>query len=94
MRIVGANQASAAFKMAIPELVILTRDGCPNTGIMQDRLETALQSLGWTTTFRVIDIGDLPDSDPRGGYGTPTILCDGEDLFGLSRPSVPHAPPT
>lgn len=80
--------------MAIPELVLLTRDGCPNTDVMRQRLEAALQSLGWTTTLRMIDIGHLPDSDPRGGYGTPTILSDGEDLFGLPRPSLPYAPPT
>lgn len=80
--------------MAIPELVILTREGCPHTGIMRERLDAALQSLGWTTTFRVVDIGDLPEADPRGGYGSPTILCHGEDLFGLPRPSVPHPAPT
>ncbi len=80
--------------VAIPELVILTRDGCPNTGIMRERLVAALHSLGRATTFRVIDIGALPESDVRGGYGTPTILYDGEDLFGLPQPSLPHAAPT
>ncbi len=80
--------------MPIPELVILTRDGCPNTSIMRERLDAALQSLGWATTFRVVDIGDLPESDPRGRYGTPTVLCGGEDLFGLPEPSVPTAAPT
>ncbi len=80
--------------MPIPELLILTREGCPNTGTMRDRLEAALQSLGLATAFRVIDIGNLPDSDPRCGYGTPTILYGGEDLFRLPQPSVPHAAPT
>lgn len=80
--------------VTIPELEILTREGCPNTGLMRERLSAALQSLGWATTCRVIDIGDLPESDPRGGYGTPTVLCDGDDLFGLPRPPAGHATPS
>ncbi len=37
----------------IPELVILTRDGFPNTRIMRERLGIALQSLGWATSFKI-----------------------------------------
>ncbi len=80
--------------MVIPELVILTHEGCSNTGIVRERLDAALQVLWWATTFRVMDVGNLPESDARGGYGTPTILWGGEDLFGLPEPPIPHAAPT
>ena len=33
-------------------------------------------------------------TDARGGYGTPTVLVDGRDLFGMPEPVVPHDPPT
>jgi hypothetical protein len=76
------------------ELVFLTREGCVNTTTMRARLDEALQAAGLTVDYAVIDAGTLADSDPRGGYGTPTILYKNRDLFGLPEPSVPHDPPT
>jgi hypothetical protein len=74
--------------------VLLTREGCSNTGIMKSRLAAALRSLQWPADYRVIDLDDLPQSDPMRGYGTPTILYDGRDLFGLPEPTLPDGPPT
>ncbi|HYU78849.1 MAG TPA: hypothetical protein VEK56_07675 [Vicinamibacterales bacterium] len=75
-------------------LVFLTRDGCVNTDHMRANLDTALQSLGRPTQYQVIDADTLPASDPRGGYGTPTVLVGKGDLFGMPEPSVPHPPAT
>ena len=41
-----------------------------------------------------MDADTLKPSDPRGGYGTPTVLYDGRDLFDMPEPSVPHPAPT
>ena len=76
------------------DLVFLTRDGCVNTTTMRARLDTALSSLGLPTDYQFIDAGALPTMDARAGYGTPTVLYRGRDLFGLAEPPVPPPPPT
>lgn len=76
------------------DLVFLTRDGCTNTTVMRPRLDDALQRLGLPADYQVIDAGTLPADHPRGGYGTPTVLYAGRDLFGQAEPPVPHPPPT
>lgn len=72
------------------DLVFLTRDGCVNTTTMRANLDEALRSLGLSTDYQVIDLGTLDDSDPRGGYGPPTVLYKSRDLFGLPEPAPPH----
>lgn len=76
------------------DLVFLTRDGCVNTTTMRARLDAALSSMGLPTDYQFIDADALPNSDARAGYGTPTVLYRGRDLFGLAEPSVPPPPPT
>jgi hypothetical protein len=75
-------------------LVFVTRDGCVNTTTMRERLDEALRSLGRPTDYAVIDADRLPASDPRGGYGTPTVLVGTHDLFGMPTPAIPHEPAT
>jgi len=75
-------------------LVFLTRDGCVNTDAMRARFDEALTALGLPSGYAVIDAAALSASDPRGGYGTPTILINSRDLFDMPEPSVPHDPPT
>ena len=75
------------------DLVFLTREGCVQTDSMRARLDEALTALRLPTVYGVVDVGALPDSDPR-GYGTPTVLVFGHDLFGMLEPSIPHEPPT
>lgn len=76
------------------DIVFLTRGGCVNTDTMRARLDEALEQLGWKGDYAVIDADTLTPSDPRGGYGTPTVLYAGRDLFGMPEPSVPHPSPT
>jgi hypothetical protein len=54
-------------------------DGCPNTPELRKRLKAADPTL----LIVDIDLMALPSKDPRLGWGAPTILIDGKDLFGL-----------
>ena len=78
--------------------MVMTRSerarACANTDAMRDHLDAALRSLDRPAAYRVIDLDMLPPSDPRRGYGTPTILRGGKDLFGLPEPAIPSPSPT
>lgn len=76
------------------DLVFLTRAGCVNTDTMLARLNVALQAEGLSANYQVIDADTLPAGDPRGGYGTPTVLVAGRDLFGMPEPTAPLSAPT
>lgn len=85
---------AAEQKDPMTQLVFLTRDGCVNTVTMRANLDEALQGLGMPSTYQFIDADTLQPSDPRGGYGTPTVLYENRDLFGMDEPAVPHPAPT
>jgi len=70
-------------------LVFLTRDGCANTATMRTRLDAALDRLGAPTDYDLIDADTLADGDARRGYGTPTVLYNHRDLFGMPAPTPP-----
>ena len=74
--------------------VFLTREGCVNTVTMRERFDEALKAAALPLQYQFIDADTLAPSDPRGGYGTPTILYDGRDLFDMPEPPVPHPPAT
>ncbi len=73
---------------AMSDLVLLTRRGCVHTDDMRGHLDAALRSLHRPAAYRIVDVDVLPPSDLRRGYGTPTILIGGTDLFGLPEPAV------
>ena len=54
-------------------------EGCPNTPELRSRLAHA------DSTINIIDVNlvVLDEGDSRLCWGAPTILVDGEDLFGL-----------
>lgn len=89
-----APQRQPADKPSVEKLVFLTREGCINMVTMRANLDDALKALGLSNQYQFVDADTLAPSDPRGGYGTPTILYDGRDLFDLPEPPVPHPPPT
>ena len=96
---IGLVAASAiavvrAQSSAPPQLVFLTRDGCANTVIMRTRLDEALVRLGARKSYTVIDADTLAEGDRRRGYGTPTVLYDNRDLFGMAEPTPPIPSPT
>ena len=90
----AASPHTTARVSPMHDLVFLTRDGCVNTPTMRAHLDAALRSLGVPLDYQTVDVGMLPDSDPRGGYGTPTVLYKNQDLFGMPEPTIPHAPPS
>jgi hypothetical protein len=85
-----ARQDSSTAMNPQTDFVFLTRDGCVNTTTMRANFDRALRSLGLATTYEVIDLGTSAVTDPRGGYGTPTVLYRNRDLFGMAEPPPPH----
>lgn len=87
----GRDGARASIE---PAVELLVRDGCATSQQLEPRLVAALAQHGAGVTFRVIDQGALPSTDPRRGYATPTILIGGHDLFGLPEPVPPFPEPS
>jgi hypothetical protein len=56
---------------------------------MRHNLDQALAALGTPTTYQVLDLASLDDTDVRRGYPTPTVLYAGRDLFGMPEPTPP-----
>jgi len=71
----------------------LSFKGCPHAPILRQRLDEAFRALGVTVTPFAIDLDHLSQAnDRRSGFGSPTILVDGLDLFGMESPSVAADP--
>jgi len=81
-------------KPSMEKFIFLTRQGCVNTATMRENFDSALKAMGWSTEYQFLDADTLAPTDPRGGYGTPTILYDGRDVFDMPEPPTPHPPPT
>ena len=90
----GRSKESISAKPSMQNLTFLTRQGCVNTVTMRANLDEALLALGLPNDYQFIDADTLQSSDARGGYGTPTVLYKGVDIFGMPEPPVPHSPPT
>lgn len=79
---------------SMSSLMFLTRDGCVNTPKMRSHLDQAIQSLGSSLSYEIVDQGSLLSNDAGRGYPTPTLLLNGRDLFGLPEPTQPFPGPT
>lgn len=65
------------------------KDGCPNTPKMWHALQKAMQELRWSVPVDSLDVTNLSEvKDLRAGYGAPTILVNGKDLFDASLPKT------
>lgn len=65
------------------------REGCPNTPHLWAFLQQAMRELQWHIEIDRLDINELSQKkDLRAGYGSPTILVDGKDLFGALLPTT------
>lgn len=61
--------------------------GCPNAAPMLRSLKGAMRSLGMHVRIIQHDEKELAQRDDlRSGFGSPTILVNGADLFGLPTP--------
>ena|ERR1039457_378122 len=64
------------------KLKFLSMQNCPNVSLMWDSLHTALKELQYNQPIEQLDINTLSENqDKRAGYGSPTILINGKDLF-------------
>jgi hypothetical protein len=61
--------------------------GCPNTILVRREAERAVAALGASWRLDVIDLESLPESDLRRGYGSPSILLRGREIFGDPAPT-------
>ncbi len=80
---------NAAANATQPAIELLGFPDCPNTPAMRDHLEAALASMGRGWTFKDTNQEELPENDLRRGWPTPTILINGDDLFGMPAPTGP-----
>jgi len=87
-----AGTVYSVERFSVRNLVFLTRDRCVNTSRMRSNLDQALKSLALPTNYEFIDADKLKPSDLRRGYGTPTVLYKGSDLFGKTPSAPPSAP--
>ena len=87
----GSNSAtlrSGPMTTHQPTIELLGFPDCPNTPVMRANLAAALASIGLGWTFQETNQEQLPESDIRRGYPTPTVLLGGRDVFGLPVPTV------
>lgn len=87
-----AISSRSAERLSIRDIVFLTRDGCVNTAQMRTELDAALRTLTLPTSYVVVDIDKLTLTDSKRGYGTPTVLYKGRDLFGMPAPRQAASP--
>jgi len=72
----------------------LGRSDCPHSPAMKKNLVSAIETSGIDKKYKYIDLASLPIEDYRRGYGTPTVLIKGEDLFGMPKPMPIASVPT
>lgn len=70
-----------------PAISFLSFDGCPTTPVIRKNLDMALKMLKLTSGYSLVDLNKLPGTDERRGYGSPTVLVNGRDLFGTPAPA-------
>jgi len=67
--------------MRQPKIQLLVFDGCPLAEPARNALKAALASLG-IYDFEEVNILDVATPEELRGWGSPTILVDGEDVMG------------
>jgi len=67
----------------------LFMQNCPNVSPMWESLQIALKELQFDLPIEQLDINSLSEKqDKRAGFGSPTILVDGKDLFDSPTPET------
>tara|TARA_R110002111_G_scaffold131697_1_gene196868 strand:- start:1193 stop:1582 length:390 start_codon:yes stop_codon:yes gene_type:complete len=83
----ASNQHAMNTSNTNSSIELLYFDGCPNTPPFLESLSAATTKIN--TSFVSVDLMALPESDIRRGYGSPTILVNGHDLFDMPKPKSP-----
>jgi hypothetical protein len=64
------------------KLEFLIMQDCPNMSKMWESLQAAIKELQWNQSVDKLDLIALSEKqDKRAGFGSPTILVNGKDLF-------------
>lgn len=74
----------------INSVELLSFPGCPSAAVLRKNLITALDDLGAKITVADVNLESLPRDDERRGFGSPTVLVNGKDLFGAKPDSPVH----
>lgn len=61
--------------------------GCPAAPLVREALHEALRQLGIAGGVEEVNLETLGWRDARRGWGSPTILVGGRDLFGREAPT-------
>jgi hypothetical protein len=70
---------------AAPTYELVVMAGCPNVPAFQSAVVHAMQRLGCQQGLVELDIHQLAKlGDTRAGYGSPTLLVQGADVFGAT----------
>lgn len=72
-----------------PKVEFLFFEGCPNHVGLRRSLDEAMEGSGGQIRYEAFDMESLNENDPRLRWGSPTILMDGRDLFGLAPAAEP-----
>lgn len=73
---------SSAFRLKNMKLQFLSMQNCPNVSPVWESLQSAMKELHLHQPIEQLDINILSEKkDKRAGYGSPTILVNGKDLF-------------
>jgi len=66
---------------------LITFPECPNASAARAALERALASAGVTDGIEEVNRSDPDTPGPLRGWGSPTVLLDGEDAGGEAEPT-------
>ncbi len=68
-------------------ITVLHVEGCPNIGLVRERLTEALDRLGLSATVVERVVVDADEAAASGFRGSPTLLVDGRDPFPTTAPA-------
>ncbi len=67
----------------VPDIELIWDADCPNVAPARDLLRAALDQLGLEPSWSEHEIG-TDSAERHGGYGSPSILVDGQDVAGAA----------
>ena len=67
----------------MPNVELIYDNDCPNVPAAKAQLQEALKQTGLSSQWKEWDRGAADSPEYAKGYGSPTILIDGQDVAGL-----------
>ena len=81
-----ASACAAPSRSGALEVHFLTREGCKRSPIMRERMAEVRELVDFELDVVYVDVNAVDAKDYRTGFGTPTLLIRGQDLFDKPRP--------